>query len=239
MFVIGLHRSGTTLAEQVLAGHPSIAGGGETYDIRAQLRRTTRLHFPHELDVRVIGQRRSIDYPALGQHYLRGMGWRAQGKPVVTDKLPSNYLNLGFIANALPDAKFIHLRRDPVDVGFSSLRTLFSHACPYSYDPLDFARHFHQYRRLMDHWRERFADRILDVDYDDLVADPQGTATRMARFVGLEFEPTMLALERRTDAVATASSVMMRDGIRRDRGKVWLPYERHLGAMIEALNAPA
>ena len=88
VFVIGLHRSGTTLAEQVLAGHPSVAGGGETYDIRAQLRRVTRLHYPHELDTRVIAQRHAIDFPALGRHYLRGMSWRAEGKPVVTDKLP-------------------------------------------------------------------------------------------------------------------------------------------------------
>ena len=238
VFVIGLHRSGTTLAEQVLAGHPSVAAGGETYDIRAQLRRVTRLHYPHELDTRVIAQRHAIDFPALGRHYLRGMSWRAEGKPVVTDKLPSNYLNLGLIANALPDARFIHLRRDPVDVGFSSLRTLFSHACPYSYDPLDFARHHHRYQRLMAHWRQRFPDRILDVDYDDLVSDPVATATRMARFVGLDFTPTMVALEQRTNAVATASSVMMRDGIRRDRGKVWAPYARRLAPMIEALSAP-
>jgi len=127
------------------------------------------------------------------------MGWRAGGKPVVTDKLPSNYLNLGFIANALPDAKFIHLRRDPVDVGFSSLRTLFSHACPYSYDPLDFARHFHQYRRLMDHWRERFADRILDVDYDDLFGDPIGTVASIYANFGIEMTEEASAAIIRTD----------------------------------------
>lgn len=237
VFVIGLHRSGTTLTEQILAGHPEVAAGGETYDIRAQLRRASGLHYPGELDRRVVEVRDRLPYAKIGEAYLRGMAWRARGKGIVTDKLPSNYFNVGFIARALPEARFIHLNRDPVAVGLSSLRTLFSHACPYSYDQQEFIAHYRNYQRLMDHWRRLLPDRLLDVQYDDLVRDPEATATRIARFVGLEFHPSMLEVGRKREAVATASSVMMRDGIRRDRGSVWKAYARQLQPIIDALGS--
>lgn len=236
VFVIGLHRSGTTLAERILGGHPSVSAGGETYDIRAHLRRASGLHFPSEIDPRVIQHRSQLNYPAIGQGYLRGVAWRARGRPIVTDKLPSNYFNVGFIARALPEARFIHLNRDPIDVGLSSLRTLFSHACPYSYDQTEYVAHYRLYQRLMDHWRALLPERILDVRYDDLVNEPERTATRMAEFIGVDFQASMLEVGRSGDAVATASSVMMRDGIRRDRGKVWKAYEAQLAPMIEALG---
>jgi hypothetical protein len=89
---------------------------------------------------------------------------------------------------------------------------------------------------VMDHWRALLPDRILDVGYDELVNAPEATAARMAAFCGLDYEPSMLQIESRDDAVATASSVMMRDGIRRDRGKVWKAYETQLAPMIEALG---
>jgi tetratricopeptide (TPR) repeat protein len=235
VFVIGLHRSGTTLAERVLGGSSKVSAGGETYDIRAKLRRASGLHFANEINLRVVEQRSQLNYRAIGEGYLGGMAWRARGKPIITDKLPSNYFNVGFIARALPEARFIHLNRDPVDVGLSSLRTLFSHACPYSYDQREYVAHYRLYQQLMAHWRSLIPERILDVNYQDLVNEPERVAGEMARFVGVDFEPAMLEVGRSSEAVATASSVMMRDGIRRDRGQVWKSYETQLAPMIDAL----
>lgn len=237
VFVTGLHRSGTTLAERVLSGHRAVRAGGETYEVSNALRRATGLHFRGELSLACVRARVDINYRELGGGYLRSMRWRAAGKPRVTDKLPSNYYTLGFVLRALPHARVIRVRRDPVDVGLSNLRTLFGEACPHSYDPLDFAAHFHRYERLMAHWHTLFPGRILDIDYRDLVDDPEGTARRMAAFCGLDYMPEMVDISSRSDAVSTASSVMMREGIRKDRSRVWKAYELQLQPMIHALGA--
>ncbi len=236
IFVVGMHRSGTTLAERIISGHSLVAAGGETYDITAALRRASGIHCRGESDERIVRARAGFDYRRIGREYLDGMRWRAAGSPVVTDKLPSNFLNIGFIARALPQARFIRMRRDPIDVGLSNLRTLFGTGSGYSYDQLDFVDYFQRYEKLMAHWHAIFPGRILDVEYDDLVADPEGMARRMAEFCGLAFEPAMVKIEERSDAVATASSVMMRDGIRKDRGKVWKVYEQPLQPMIQAFG---
>lgn len=236
VFVIGLHRSGTTLAERILSGHSQVAQGGETYDIRAQLRRASGLHYAAEIDLRIIEARAALDYRAIGEGYVRGLRWRAAGRPFVTEKLPSNYFNVGFIARALPEARFIVLRRDPLDVGLSSLRTLFSHACPYSYDLADFIQYWRWYSDLMQHWQELLGERMLAVDYQRLVDRPAEVAAAMCDFLGIPFEPDMLAIEQRTDAVSTASSVMMREGIRKDRGRLWTAYARWLSPLIAAFE---
>ncbi|PZO08680.1 MAG: hypothetical protein DCF27_08050 [Lysobacteraceae bacterium] len=236
IFVVGLHRSGTTLAERIISGHSRVAAGGETYDITAALRRASGLHCRGESDPRIVRARAGFDYPRIGKEYLDGMRWRAGGLPVVTDKLPSNFLNIGFMARALPQARFIRMRRDAIDVGLSNLRTLFGTGSGYSYDQMDYIDYFKRYETLMDHWHAILPGRILDIEYDDLVAQPEATARRMAEFCGLGFEPAMVKIEERSDAVATASSVMMRDGIRKDRGKVWKAYEQPLQPMIQAFG---
>lgn len=237
IFVVGMHRSGTTLAERIISGHSAVAAGGETYDITAALRRASGLHCRGETDPRIVLARASFDYPRMGREYVDGMRWRAVGSRYVTDKLPSNFLNIGFIARALPAARFIRMRRDPIDVGLSNLRTLFGTGTGYSYDQMDFVDYFRHYEGLMQHWQQLLPGRILDVEYADLVAEPEAMARRMAEFCGLAFEPEMVKIEKRKDAVATASSVMMRDGIRKDRGKVWKAYEQQLQPMIRAFGA--
>lgn len=236
VFVIGLHRSGTTLVENCIAGHDLISAGGETYDFRAQLRRDSRIHYPNELDPRLIEMRDRLNYRQVGENYLRGMEWRRSGRPIFTDKLPSNYLNVGFIMRALPEARFIHVVRDPVEVGLSSLRTLFSHACAYSYDQDDFIKYHVDYSRLMNQWKAEFPDSIFEVHYSDLVAEPEVVLRRVSSFLKVEFQSAMLTSKGGERAVSTASSTLIRDGIRGDRGSVWLNYETFLSPMIEAFN---
>lgn len=236
IFIVGLHRSGTTLVERILGGHSQIAAAGETYEFPHQLRRATGIHSAQPLELPMVEARARLDLPSLGRGYVAAMHWRARGRPWVTDKLPSNFLNLGFIAAALPQARIIHVRRDPIDIGLSTLRTLYTQACGYSYDPGEFVQYHGWYQQLMAHWQQVLPGRILDVHYEDVVADPMAAAERMAAWCGLPAEPAMVDIQHSRDPVATASSVLVRDGIRKDRSRLWQAYAEPLSGMIVALT---
>lgn len=237
VFIVGMHRSGATLVERILGRHPDVRAGGESYDLAHQLRRASGLYQPEATDPRIVSRRATLDWPAIGRGYLDAVRWRAEGRPFVTDKLPQNFLNLGFIAQALPNARLIHVKRDPLDTALSNLRTLFAGSCPYSYDQHEFVRHYRGYERLMAHWHDLLGDRLLELRYEDLVADREAGARRLAEFCGLEAAPGMTAIERSTDPVATASSVLVRDDIRRDRSGLWRPYAPWLTPLIDAFGA--
>ncbi len=238
IFIIGMHRSGTTLLEQMLDGHPQVHGAGELYDFTSAMRYQTDHHCQGVID-RTIVERASaegFDFKAVGERYLQGVAWRLDGKPYFTDKLPSNFLNAGFICQALPQAKLLHMVRDPVEVCFSNLRELFSNANPYSYDQIELADYYLQYHRLMAHWREAYPGRVLDIRYDRMVRDPETVIREVSDFCGLEFTSEMLAIGNRKRGVSTASAVQVREGIQvRDVPK-WKPYEAYLQPMINRLR---
>ena len=236
IFITGMHRSGTTLLEQLLDGHDQVKGVGELYDFTSQMRYATDHHCRGVIDATVIERAAAVDFAAVGRGYLEKMEWRLGGERCFTDKLPSNFLNIGFICQALPQAKILHMVRDPVETCFSNLRELFSEANPYSYDQLELADFYKQYRRLMAHWHQAWPGRILDVDYAELTRDPETVLRRICAFCGLDFQPQMLALTERERGVATASAVQVRQGIvARERPK-WAPYEAYLQPLIQALR---
>jgi len=237
LFIVGLHRSGTTLLEQMLDGHPEVRALGELYDFTSAMRYATDHHCKGVIDATIVERGKSIDLAVAGQRYLDGIGWRVDGRRYFTDKLPSNFLNLGFIAHALPQARILHMVRDPVETCFSNLRELFSEANAHSYDLAELAHYYRLYSALMKHWHARFPGRILDVDYAKLVAEPEPQLRRVSEFCGLPFAPDMLSPDSRRRAVVTASAVQVRNSIQvRDRPK-WAPYERWLAPMIERLRS--
>lgn len=238
IFIIGMHRSGTTLLEQMLDGHSAVHGAGELYDFTSAMRYVTDHHCQGVIDATIVARASApgFDFAEVGQRYLDGIAWRLDGKRVLTDKLPSNFLNAGFICQALPQARLLHMVRDPVEVCFSNLRELFSGANPYSYDQIELADFYLEYHRLMAHWREVFPGRILDIRYDRLVRDPEAVIREVCDFCGLDFEPEMLAIANRKRGVSTASAVQVREGIQvRDVPK-WKPYETHLQPLIRRLR---
>lgn len=238
IFIIGMHRSGTTLLEQMLDGHLDVQGVGELYDFTSAMRYQTDHHCPGVTDETIV-QRASgseFDAGAVGERYLQGVAWRLDGKRYFTDKLPSNFLNAGFICEALPQAKLLHMVRDPVEVCFSNLRELFSSANPYSYDQIELADFYIEYHKLMAHWRKTYPGRIFDIRYDRMVRDPEAVMREVCEFCALEFTPEMLAIGNRKRGVSTASAVQVREGIQvRDVPK-WKPYETYLQPMITRLR---
>lgn len=235
IFIVGMHRSGSTLLEQLLGGHPRVTDGGESYAFTAQMRLAADYLSKGVLDAELVARARDLDYAAIGHSYLQANAWRADGASHLTEKLPSNFLNLGFIAKALPRARILHMVRDPRDTCFSNLRTMFSDVNAYSYDQRELAEWFGQYRRLMAHWHTVMPDRILDVHYGELVDDPEAVMRRVLEFCGLAWSPAAATLGN-ASAVATASSPQMRSGIIRGRKAAWAPYEQWLQPLFGALE---
>lgn len=237
IFIVGMHRSGTTLLEQLLDGHSQVRGVGELYDFTSQMRYATDHHCRGVIDATIVERARGLDFGAVGAGYLKGMQWRLGAERCFTDKLPSNFLNAGFICRALPQARLLHMARDPVETCFSNLRELFSDANPYSYDQGELADFYRQYRRLMAHWHQAYPSRILDVDYAELTREPEAVMRRVAGFCGLSYEPAMLELQQRSRGVATASAVQVRSKVTALEKPKWAPYESKLGPLIQALEA--
>ena len=236
VFIVGMHRSGTTLLEQLLDGHSDVHGVGELYDFTSQMRHATDHHCRGVIDATIVDRARAVDFTSIGTGYLQGMEWRLGKEQFFTDKLPSNFLNLGFICRALPQAKILHMVRDPVETCFSNLRELFSEANPYSYDQLELADYYKQYRKLMAHWHAAFPGRILDVDYAALTRGPETVLREVTAFCGLEFQPQMLQLQERKRGVATASAVQVRDKVVAREQPKWAPYEEYLQPLIRSLR---
>lgn len=236
VFIVGMHRSGTTLLEHLLDGHRGIRGLGELYDFTSAMRHAADHHCPGVIDPRIVERAVQVDFSAAGKRYLDGIAWRLDGERFFTDKLPSNFLNAGFICRALPNAKILHMVRDPMETCFSNLRELFSSANPYSYDLLELADYFLEYQRLMKHWHARYPGRILDVDYAQLTADPEAQLRRVAAFCGFDFEPAMLDLQSRQRGIVTASAVQVRGGIRVESTPKWRAYAPYLQPLMNRLG---
>ena len=236
VFIVGMHRSGTTLIEQLLDGHSDVCGLGELYDFTSAMRYGTDHHCAGVIDAEIVERAPAVDFDMVGQRYLEGTAWRLAGEGHFTDKLPSNFLNAGFICESLPQAKILHMVRDPMETCFSNLRELFSDANPYSYDQLELADFHAHYRKLMVHWHARYPGRILDVDYAQLTREPEQVVRRVCDFIGIAFEPQMLGMQSRTRGVVTASAVQVRDRIHvRDVPK-WRAYESYLAPLRERLG---
>jgi len=234
VFIVGMHRSGSTLLEQLLGGHPMVADGGETYAFTTQMRYAADYRNKGVVDAELVRRAANVDYGLVGRRFDEATAWRAKGMPYLTEKLPSNFLNLGFIAKALPQARILHMVRDPLDTCFSNLRTMFSDVNTFSYDQQELAEWYGQYRQLMAHWHKVMPGRILDVHYDALVEDPEGVMRGVLEFCGLPWDAAATTLEG-AGAVATASSPQMRGGIIKNRKAAWSPYEKQLQPLIEGL----
>jgi tetratricopeptide (TPR) repeat protein len=234
VFIVGLFRSGTTLLERLLGGHPDVADAGESGAFYARLRRAA--DHAGAVTPAFLDTARRLDAAAVGADFVATQRWRAQGRRFWTEKLPANVQLAGFIARALPRARFLHMRRPPMDVCFANYRMLFGQICPYSYDQLEMADHWRSHETLTAHWRDVLGARWLDIDHAELVAAPETQMRRVLAHVGLPFDPAVLALDSRGGAVSTASTTQVRGGIRSDEAPAWHPYRRQLQPLAAALG---
>ena len=178
----------------------------------------------------------TLDPTELGKAYLYATRNHAEKNDRFVDKLPANYLYAPLIAKALPNAKIIHLVRNPMDSCFSSYKQLFADAYQHSYDLEEMARHHVRYRRLMDQWREVLGDRLLDVSYEEAVADLETHAKRIIDFLDLPWEEACLNFHIKREGVSTASAVQVREPAHMRSVGRWRRYEEQLQPIITVLD---
>jgi tetratricopeptide (TPR) repeat protein len=227
IFILGFPRSGTTLVEQILASHSQVTAKGE---LPALAEIANKTGYPGALT-----QMDATALTRLGTDYLAEAS--AAPSAFFTDKMPSNFMLIGLIRLALPNARIIHCRRDAVDTCLSCYRIRFGFGQNYSYDLAELGEYYRDYHRLMDHWRTLFPGAILDIDYEDVVADQQTQTRRLLEFCGLAWEDACLRFEDTDRSVWTASATQVRKPIYTSAVGRWKKYERHLTPLLNALGS--
>ena len=176
----------------------------------------------------------------LGAGYIAAVQALAPDAKRITDKLPHNFRFAGLIHLALPNARIIHARRDPIDTCLSAFSKNFVGHHPYKHDLAELGRYYRAYEALMVHWRKVLPPSVmLEVQYEDVTADLEGQARRMVAHCGLEWDDACLSFHETERPVRTASTIQVRQPIYRTSVGRWRAYEHVLGPLIEALRNPA
>lgn len=239
IFVFGMPRSGTTLVERILASHPEVQAAGELEEFHTTLDRMLPGAPASVLDPSRIALTDRLDWPALGEQYLAATRPLTSLKPRFVDKLPHNFLFAGHIASALPHAKLICLRRNPLDTCLGNLREPFSpfsmfHG--YSFDLLDIGRYYVLFDRLMAHWHEALPGRILEIDYETLVTSQAAVTRRLLAHCELPWDEACMHFDRNRAPSTTASALQVREPLHRSAMHRWRHYASQLGPLRQLLT---
>ena len=213
IFIVGMPRSGTTLVENLLGAHEGVAMGGELNAFSSSMMTEAGREGKPAHMQQAITQASRSDFEAIGKRYEVAVGDYQNNSPRLTDKLPLNFLYLGLMHKALPQARIIHVERNPMDTVWSVYKHLFTHAYPFSYNLDEIAGYYIAYRRLMAHWQGLLGDNILHVSYEALVKNPTEEIRGITEFCNISYDPECLDFYQRQTQVATASAVQVRQPI--------------------------
>jgi tetratricopeptide (TPR) repeat protein len=232
IFIIGMHRSGSTLVEQILASHPNVFAAGEisllAQSITKQFPFTVESDYTGSLDdvsqekLRAIARDYLDDQPGMDADY-------------VTDKLPHNFLNAGMIRIVFPNAKIVHCCRDPRDTCFSIFKNLFG-SFGYTFDLDELGRYYNEYAALMAHWENVMPGVIHTVQYESMIDDQEQTSRELLDYCGLEWDPAVLEFHKHERAIPTISATQALQPVYRGSVGAWKPYSEMLRPLFEILD---
>lgn len=228
MLVMGMMRSGTTLVEQIISSHPQVYGAGEL-SVCEQVAALLKPDVPHALTQEKLRN--------MAESYLNFLRVFSPDAPHIIDKLPLNFLNLGYFHLLFPQGRMIHCMRNPVDTCLSIYFHKFGGYHPYAYDLENLAFYYREYLRLMQHWRSVLPPGIfMEVQYEELVADQEAVSRKLIAFCGLEWDERCLEFYKNERPVSTASSWQVRQPIYTSSTARWKRYEPYLGPLAQLLE---
>lgn len=239
IFIVGMPRSGTTLVERILSSHPEVYAAGELQNFSlalAGIQGSPLTAMAPAMTKSVAG----LNWHELGTRYLASTRPLTVAKPRFVDKFPQNFFFIGFIANALPNAKIICLRRDPMDTCLSNFREPFSELSPfhgYAFDLQSIGNYYLLFDRLMAHWKDVFPGRILEMSYEDLVAAPDKGCSELLEYCDLPWNEACLHFERNSTPAATASATQVRSPVYRSAVQRWKKYGSRLDDLKSILQS--
>jgi tetratricopeptide (TPR) repeat protein len=233
IFIVGLPRTGTTLTERIIASHSQVESLGETQFLQMVLRRESGVQSVDAMNPAIIEAAARQDIGRIANGYLNAVSYRLGDKPRFIEKYPDNFLYLGFIAKAYPDAGIVHLRRHPMDACFAMYKQSFF---KFAYTLENVGRYYIAHRRLLAHWKRLLGERLIEVDYESLVADQEGQTRMLLERLGLKFEPACLEFDQNETPTATASSVQVREKIHTRSVNRWKHFENQLQPLKQLLE---
>jgi tetratricopeptide (TPR) repeat protein len=242
IFITGMPRTGTTLVDRILSSHPQVHSAGELQAMPLAIKQLAGTRSRFVTDPETIAASGSLSPGAVGAAYMaHASQHRRRGDGRFIDKLPANFLHIGYIARALPAASIVCLRRHPMDTVWSNYKNLFATTSAYyaySHDLLDTARYYARFDRLMAFWEQLLPGRVLQLGYEALVADQEAESRRLFAHCGLEWTDAALDFHTNTAAVATPSAAQVRRPMYRDSVERWRAHEVAL-APVRAFFAEA
>jgi hypothetical protein len=233
VFIVGVMRSGTSLVEQILATHPKVFGAGELSYLSEAAAAASNSDWASGIPFPSFWNHLSVSRAnQLASTYLDRIYELNSTAHYVTDKMPENFLFLGTAELLFPNCRVIHCVRDPRDTCLSCHMTDFASGKDFSRNLGHLARYYQDYARLMEHWKKVLTIQVLDVRYEDLVADPAGQTRRMLEFLELPWDDQCLKYHQNKRHVATASREQVRQPIYSSSLGRWKHYEKHIPELL-------
>lgn len=237
VFLVGLPRTGTTLTERILSGHSRVESIGETHYFEAVLKMNSGVNSDEKMTPEVILSSINVDAEKLGEHYLDRVKYLWGDKEYFIEKLPQNYLYLGFLAAAFPDSPIIWMKRNPMDACLAMFKQLFTGVYEFSYSFDDLARYYLAYDKLYAHWKAVIGDRIIEIEYERLVGDISGETAAALQKMNLEYEEACINFSENSAVSTTASAVQVRQKAYSGSVMKWKYFAEHLEPLRLKLEA--
>ena len=225
VFIVGLPRTGTTLVERIVSSHSQVESADETFFMQMAIRHTSGAGGIGDVNEAIIEKAAKKDIRYIAQKYMSSVDYRLGDRPMFIDKYPYNFLYLGFIAKAFPQARIIYLRRNPMDACFAMYKQSFF---KFAYSLGDLGRYYVAQDRLRRHWQAVLGDRLIEIDYEALVTDQEGQTKTILDKLGLEFEQACMNFEQNPASSASASTLQVREKVHTRSVHKWKYFAEEL-----------